>query len=129
MKKKLLIMGIFCVVFLGTINSIYADNYDTFNVAVPTRQQWQTAGAGWKEIKGNNGSVTLTICDPDKVTFYAQSADKKIWSTGNSVSSTNKNVYIYYDKTYPAREPMWSRFRNANWSLNSNIIAGTIYFD
>lgn len=123
MKKKylkiLVSLGIIATAFTGVSATTTSINH-----SVPTAQGYKYLSTKNKSSKTNYGTVILTKKEPDAVTFSAK-ADGGSYGDGTVVYNKNTVYNVNYTGTYGSGTPMTARFRNHNWSLNSNMITGT----
>ena len=117
-----------CMLML-TIGTAAAVTTTFTNKSVPTMQGYAYLDKKNKLYKGDLGIVWLTKKDPDKVSFSATKVflDSTVdgWSAAVTVSSKDGCYLVNYIKSYDEGTTMGARFRNANWSLNTNYISGT----
>lgn len=66
----------------------------------------------------------MTKKEPDAVSFSAKNNGGSYGSV-TTVTSKNTTYNVNYTGTFGSGTPMTARFRNHNWSLNSNMITGT----
>ena len=93
-------------------------------------QEYVSLSSKSKSVASSYGTVTLTKKDPDAVTFSAR-AKKSDGTWGDYqeavvVNTTNTTYRIPYEYALSAGTTVQARFRNHNWSLNSNQIEGTL---
>lgn len=123
MKKKylkiLVSLGIIATTFTGVSAASVAINH-----SVPTAQGYKYLSTKNKSTVSKSGTVILTKKEPDAVTFSAK-ADGGAYGDGTIASKKNTEYTVHYKGTYGIGTPMTARFRNHNWSLNSNMITGT----
>ncbi len=106
----------------------------TINDAVPTMQGYKQLKEGTKTYGNNFATVILTKLDPDAVTFTVR-AKKSDGSWGSyysdgygTVTKTNKQEVVIYEYSLIKGTTTQARFRNSNFSLNSNQIEGTFKY-
>ena len=126
--KKVLFSSLFsvAVMLLLTINA--SATTTRINHAVPTMQGYVTLSIASKSESSSYGTVNLTRKDPDAVTFsarYLNPMDKwEDYYLPAVVSSTNVTTLVFYPANLGVGTLVQARFRNHNWSLNSNQIEG-----
>ena len=94
------------------------------NSSVPTAQGYKTVTSKSKTQTTNYGTVRLTKKEPDAVSFSAKNNGGSYGSV-TTVTQTGTTYRVNYTGTFGSGTPMTARFRNHNWSLNSNMITGT----
>lgn len=99
------------------------------NHSVPTMQGYVTLPAKTKSESSSYGTVYLTKKDPDAVTFSARYKNSlgnwEDYYLGAVVDKTNVTVLVFHQANLGVGTTVQARFRNHNWSLNSNQIEGT----
>lgn len=104
----------------------------TINESVPTMQGYKELASRNKSESSSSGTVSLTLKDPDAVTFSARAKKSDgTWGSyqaGTVVSKTNTNYNVAYEYNLGVGTTVQARFRNHNWSLNSNQIEGTFNY-
>ena len=100
----------------------------TINHSVPTMQAYVTFPLISKSSASSNATVTLTKKNPDTVTFSARAQKTNgTWGdyqAGTVVTKTNVPYNVPYEYNLSAGTLVQARFRNHNWSMNSNQIEG-----
>lgn len=118
---------IFVSVLVATtcINAAGNGNVLGFNYSVPTMQGMKTLGARSKYYTTDVGYVKLPMCEPTGgVTFYPYQTSVGKLTNGKTVKKSVAWVTVPYGNTYGQKVVMNCDFRNTNWSLNHNRIAG-----
>lgn len=123
MKKKVFTLLAVLSIYATTVTGVYAATA-YFSTSVPTMQGYKEIGSRNKDRTTSIGSVSLTKKDPDSVSFSVKCKDGS-FGRATQVAKTNQTYTVYYNNSYNAGTTMTARFRNANWSLNSNMITGT----
>lgn len=122
-KKYVLTSILSFMMLVGAVATISAATA-SINHSVPTRQGYKELASVGKSSSTNHGSVNLSKMEPDAVTFSAK-ANGNSYGSGKVVTQTKTNFTVNYTATYGKGQKMTARFRNHNWSLNSNMITGT----
>ena len=124
-KRMLKLSAIAAIATIVTATGVSASAVAFFNKSVPTAQGYATLSALEKSQSSDYGIVNLSKMTPDAVTFSARAvADGHSYGKGKTVTQLNTDFYVYYTATYGEGQNMQARFRNHNWSLNSNKISG-----
>lgn len=122
MKKRYVVglvsLGVVAFTFSG-VSAVMVN----INHSVPTAQGYKVLPTKDKSERSNLGAVTLSKKEPDAVTFSAK-ADGGSYASGTTVTEKGLIYDVKYAGTYGVGTPMTARFRNHNWSLNSNMITG-----
>lgn len=128
-ERKLFRSTLFAACFFTVLltSSVNAANV-TINHSVPTMQKYVTLSMQSKSSASSNASVTLTKKEPDAVTFSARALKSNgTWGeyqAGTVVTKTNMAYSVPYEYYLAAGTVVQARFRNHNWSMNSNQIEG-----
>ena len=101
------------------------------NHAVPTMQGYVELPQASKSLSSDYAGVCLWIKDPESVTFSARAKKTDgtwgAYQAGTVVYETGILYHVRYEYNLGIGTTVQARFRNHNWSLNSNQIEG--YFD
>ena len=101
----------------------------TINHSVPTMQGYATLASKNKNQSTSYGTVYLTIKEPAAVTFSARAKKSDgTWGSyqaGTVVDKAKKTFNVAYEYNLGVGTTVQARFRNHNWSVNSNQIEGT----
>lgn len=100
MKKSILIFLVFLSIIIVTFAVVSGTT--SIKSSISTIQGYEILPLVDKSSKINDSAVKLSKLEPDVVIFSAR-ADGGV---------------------YGSRTPMITRFRNYNWSINSNMITG-----
>ena len=128
--KKFLRLSIFGIGFFAIFLTVSASAATvTINHAVPTMQGYVTLASRSKSQASSYGTVKLTKKDPVAVTFSARAKKSTgswgSYQSGTVVEKTGTTYNVPYEYNLGAGTTVQARFRNHNWSLNSNQIEGT----
>lgn len=126
--KKVLFTSLFSIAMMLLLTFSASATTIKLNHAVPTMQGYVNLSIAIKSESSTYGTVNLTKKDPDAVTFsarYLNSLDKwEDYYLPAVVSSTNVTTLVFYPVNLGVGTTVQARFRNHNWSLNSNQIEG-----
>lgn len=128
-KKMLRLSAIAAIATIATVTGVSAASTSFTDKSVPTAQGYATLTAMKKSESSDYGIVNLSKMTPDAVTFSAKAtASGHTYGAGKTVTQLNTDFYVYYTATYGEGQEMQARFRNHNWSLNSNKISGVFNY-
>ncbi len=140
MYKKILtisalsLSAFFCLTFAKAIDLTKSDA--PINAAVPTKQKYAYVADRDKQMATTYGIATLTLMDPAAVTFSAVIVrDGKLgnWGEGTvlykkDMSDDSVSGMVDYGEVCNPGTTMRARFRNHNYTFNSNQIEGTFRY-
>ncbi len=132
-EKKFFRFSLFGIVVFALVLTLNASATQIeINHAVPTAQGYVTLPSGVKSKTSDYGIVNLSKKDPSAVTFSARAWKTEgkwgSYASGVVVDDVGKNFNIPYAYNLGQGSIVQARFRNHNWSLNSNQIEGTLNY-
>lgn len=128
-KRMLKLSAIAAIATIATATGVSAATTSFTDKSVPTAQGYATLTAMAKSESSDYGIVNLSKMTPDAVTFSAKAvANGHNYGSGKTVTQLDTDFYVYYTAIYGSGQKMQARFRNHNWSLNSNKISGSFNY-